>query len=208
MLRKNQNTKVIIFDFDGTLVLSNEIKRETYFEVARNLLGHTDNLEKCISQTNGDRRQVFTNFLNENKCSFNKLNLLVERYTTVVEEKIMKLNLVDGVENLLSLATKKRIDCYVNTATPIDAINRILIKKKLRKYFIEIYGNYGEKDNNLKKIIAKYTYANKNYLIVGDGIDDYEYSIKSSIPFLAVGCNPNLQNLKKTNFYEICELIN
>lgn len=107
MFGKNQNTKVIIFDFDGTLVLSNEIKRDAYFEVARKLMGHTDSLEKCISQTNGDRRQVFSNFLNENKYNLDKLNLLVDQYTRVVEEKILKLNLVDGVEDLLNLATKK-----------------------------------------------------------------------------------------------------
>lgn len=96
----------------------------------------------------------------------------------------------------------------MNTATPSDAINRIIIKKKLRKYFTEIYGNYGEKNNNLKKIISKYTYDKKNFLIIGDGIDDYEYSSLSGIPFLAVGCNPSLHNLNKNNFYEICELIN
>ena len=52
--------KCAIFDFDGTLVQSNEIKKETFYEVTQNFSELSSILDKILSNPDsGDRYKIF-----------------------------------------------------------------------------------------------------------------------------------------------------
>ena len=52
--------KCVVFDFDGTLVGSNEIKRRTFYEVTKNLVDADILLDKILSSPDsGDRYDIF-----------------------------------------------------------------------------------------------------------------------------------------------------
>ena len=54
--------RCVAFDFDGTLVLSNEIKGGFFFEVASNFPGGKSCMESILLDQSGDRYAIINKF--------------------------------------------------------------------------------------------------------------------------------------------------
>lgn len=182
---------VFVFDFDGTLVDSNEIKEKAFFEVVFNLKKGNEIMHTTLKKTKGDRTQIFKSFIRDYEAQVEntKLNInqLIKKYSYITDSKVQDAKNIDGAENLLKLLRRKQKKVYVNSLTPQQNLIEILDKKKWISLFDGIHGSPKSKFDNLKTIEKERNIPPSKFLIIGDGFDDEESAEKFGCSFYGVG---------------------
>lgn len=180
--------KVIIFDFDGVICESVDVKTEAFSEMYKNY--GKSIVKKVIEhhEKNGgmSRFEKFKfyhkNFLNT-EINQNEINYLAKQFSDLVLEKVVRAPLVEGVLDFIKL-NQNHFSFYISTGTPKNEIDIILKKKKLTKYFKDVYGSPEKKDNHVKEILKKMNYSTKNVVFIGDAKTDYDAALNNNIKFI------------------------
>lgn len=161
--------RCVVFDFDGTLVLSNEIKHECFLEVASTISGGYRSMELILLRQPGDREQIFKEFSSE--MSLNAADL-VAVYSRTCEEKILQCAERAGASRCLNALKGNGISIYVNSATPLEPLRKIIDLRFGSGFFNGVYGGHGAKVANLSNILAVEVISPKEIVMIGDGTDD------------------------------------
>ena len=101
-----------MFDFDGTLVDSNEIKREAFFTVSDHLSSSQEIMFEILNMTDlGDRYDIFNRYskrLNEEFKFLIDEDFLVEKYSAICEENVSLAESILGFEIFLGNIPESR----------------------------------------------------------------------------------------------------
>lgn len=178
--------KVIVFDFDGVLVDSEDLKRQALKE---NFIEFGEEFAQSMfdyqAETGGNRYDVadYAAF----KLSKDKdwADEYADKYSETVREKIVKMPCMITCESML-LKLVKRYPLYVSSATPEDELKKILVAKTMRHMFKEIYGGPHPKIDHFSEIIAKENVKPEEILFVGDTESDAEVARMFGLKFLAI----------------------
>ena len=181
-----------IFDFDGTLVLSNEIKKKGFFECVKSFKNGNEILENIMKNDNNIDRFTIFKIIAEKLC--NKQDEMIDLYENLLKNydfytvnKIIKLRPVIGSIELLNHLRNLKKNLYINSATPYKSLVKTLNGREMTHYFDEIFGMENGKKENIKKI-KKHSRSNKkSILMIGDGIDDMKAAEEFDISFYPVG---------------------
>lgn len=175
---------LLVFDFDGTLVDSNVIKREAYFEAVAAQPKLRALLDGVMTRgAAGDRRAIFTLLATEAGDAA-LADALVARYTVICRDAVFA-RLADGwAADFLDRLAVRGHRVYVNSATPADALGEILDASGLVSRLAGYRGGFGRKTANLRSILADED-ANAA-IVVGDGEDDARSAAECGCPFLRV----------------------
>tara|TARA_B100001250_G_scaffold393233_1_gene395803 strand:+ start:1400 stop:2020 length:621 start_codon:yes stop_codon:yes gene_type:complete len=183
---------VYIFDFDGTLVLSNEIKEEAFYFCANNFLDGRA-IMKSIKESfyNKDRYTIFTAFIKhyyQDKSVFeNEYKAILTKYKKYTINQIINAEPVPGSIDVLKNLRVNNKKIFVNSATPLDSLKQSVEGRGLDIYFDRCFGMESNKSKNILEI-ARITSANLNSIImIGDGLDDKEAADHLSVSFFPVG---------------------
>jgi phosphoglycolate phosphatase len=180
-----------MFDFDGTLVDSNEIKREAFFTVSDHLSSSQKIMFEILSMTDlGDRYDILKRYSKRLKEEFKFVideDLLVEKYSAICEENVSLAQSILGFDSLLNYLKKTDIKVIISSATPTSALKKIIINRKIDHLFNHIYGSPETKVEHIKKVIKDYNISPKEILYVGDSEVDMQASIISGSFFIGVG---------------------
>ena len=120
--------KYIMFDFDGTLVDSNEIKREAFFTVSDHLSSSKKIMFEILSMTDlGDRYDIFNRYskrLNEEFKFVIDEDFLVDKYTQICEENISLAQSILGFDSLLNYLKKRTLsyNFFMSTKKPLSTM--------------------------------------------------------------------------------------
>jgi phosphoglycolate phosphatase-like HAD superfamily hydrolase len=204
---KNVNEfRYFVFDFDGTLVDSNEVKEKTFFEVVSGLYNGIDIMKLTLDHCKKDRYQIFDYFKLTYSKTFpdkaNKINVddLLNKYSCMTDLKVSQVKEIEGARELLIFLKKKEKKIFLNSLTPYENLIKIINKKKWTKFFNGIYGSPESKLNNLYKIKKKVKAKEKDFLIIGDNSDDKKSAEDFGASFYGVGSkikiNPKKNLLK------------
>ena len=183
-----------IFDFDGTLVLSNEIKKEGFFECIKGFKNGKEILENIMkADKNIDRFKIFKIFTEKfcnNPDKNNKVyeNLLKD-YEIYTVNEIIKLSPIIGSIELLNTLKNLEKNLYINSATPYDPLLKTLDGRKITHYFDAIFGVENNKKENIRKIKNHSSSDKKSMIMIGDGKDDMNAAEEFDIDFYPVGTN-------------------
>lgn len=176
----------VVFDFDGTLVDSNHIKRETFFELASEFEDGVRLMEKAMKEANGrDRYWVFARFAAALPGLANA-EALAHRYTRTCQERIAGAPEIAGAEACLEGLREEGKLLFVNSATPAEPLARLIQLRRMEKWFAGIYGAPAEKHENLSSIRSKHGLAADEILVVGDGESDRLAAEMHGCHFVAV----------------------
>lgn len=188
----NRNKKLIIFDFDGVIAISNHIKTEAFAEIYREY--GEDIVDKVVSHhllNQGKSRYEKIEFYHTNflKTTINEKekNKLANKFSELVKGKIISSELMPGITEFLSICKESKIFCAINTATPEVEIKEIIMKKDMNKFFHIIYGSPLNKLQNIKKILKTIKIHEKKTVFIGDAISDYEAAYEANIDFIGIG---------------------
>ncbi len=203
--RKN----VLIFDFDGVLADSVEVKTEAFSEL------YTDYGVKIQARiiehhrANGgmSRFEKFKHyheqFLGKN-LSENEMKALSSDFSNLVLDKVIQSPEISGALDFIKYFSGKK-KFAINSATPEDEIKLIAKKRGIQQYFSVILGSPHSKTENLQKIVSFFAVKKEQCLFFGDADSDYCAAQQAKIDFvgLATGkqkCFPNakfiIQNFK------------
>jgi phosphoglycolate phosphatase-like HAD superfamily hydrolase len=180
-----------MFDFDGTLVDSNEIKREAFFTVSNHLSSSKKIMFEILSMTDlGDRYDIFNRYSKRLKEEFKFIideDFLVDKYTEICEKNVSLAQSILGFDSLLNYLKKTDLKVIISSATPIITLKKIIINRKIDHFFDHIYGSPESKVEHIKKVIKAYNISPKEILYVGDSEVDMQASLISGSFFIGVG---------------------
>ena len=206
--------KIVVFDFDGTLVQSNEIKRNVFDEVVEKA-GGTKSLvaEIFVKYPKADRigilneiakRLIETNQTSDNVGLLELADRLIEDYTNVCEDRIAACPETEGASETLEILKDWKLRLFLNSATPVETLNKIIHRRDLMHYFDSTFGRPDLKEENLRSILRQTGCALEELMVVGDGEDDRASAAALNCQFAALDIgSPPLHN----RFKELPELV-
>lgn len=164
--------RLYVFDFDGTLVQSNHVKKQAFFDV----VGQDDDTKiqalKSIIK-NGphlDRYGIFDSLAQQ----FEHLDSseLAKSYGLQCEKVIFQVPEVPGAVALLSAIQEQDCLAVVNSATPQVDLKRIVSQLDMKDYIDAVYGTPKTKTENLNILMERYELSAAQILVIGDGEND------------------------------------
>ncbi len=175
---------LFVFDFDGTLVDSNALKREAFGRTADDLPGAAAALAGILAGPPLGDRVATLGALADALGRPDALPGLLDRYEAIVRAGILA-RLADGwAAGFLDALNAAGHRAYVNSATPQAALDSILEASGLRARLAGAHGGYGRKSEHLRAILAAENAATAT--VVGDGADDARSAAECGCAFVKV----------------------
>jgi len=208
----------IAFDFDGTLVDSNQVKVQSFYKIVEDYDPSgstvTEVLQRC---TNEDRygitrelaHQIIAKGLISPQPGPEILGVKwAESYTAACERAIIRCPEVAGASRVLSWLTTEGIPLFINSRTPTEVLNRLVTLRDLTHYFSGIYGAPASKLENLRHIQELTQAKPDEMLFVGDSEDDRKAADELGCHFAGVILGENrrfrqIPSLHVTNLGEL-----
>jgi phosphoglycolate phosphatase-like HAD superfamily hydrolase len=193
--------RAIIFDVDGVIIESAEIKTKA-FEIL--FADYPDKLSEIISyhQKNGgiSRYVKFRYFYEKilgQELSAEKEAELGEKFSKIVLTQILEAPFVPGAIEFLS-QNKNRYLFFVASGTPEDELQDILNNRQLTPFFLEVHGAPQKKADIIEDILYRYELQRKEVVFIGDAESDRVAAEKTSIFFIArlTRENPELKDCR------------
>jgi phosphoglycolate phosphatase-like HAD superfamily hydrolase len=181
--------KAIIFDFDGVLVESINIKTRAFKEIFKN---ETAKARKQIIDyhvTHGGTSRfeklkfIYSSILDRD-LSNETYTRLCEVFSELVIDKVANAQYVIGAKEFLDNYSEQ-YECFVVSGTPAEEMKEIVRRRRMERYFKNVYGAPEEKSKVVKNILNQHKYLPKSVVYVGDAILDYKAAEANSSHFIA-----------------------
>jgi phosphoglycolate phosphatase-like HAD superfamily hydrolase len=187
-LKRIESLRAIVFDFDGVILESANIKTEAFLEL------YADYPEKLaairqyhVSQAGISRYVKFEHIqrniigLPYTEADKKRASAEFERLT---RERIFNCPQVPGAEALLR-GLGGRLLRIVGSGTPQPELELIVATRKMGDWFEELWGTPRMKADILRDVMARHNLTPREVLMVGDGMSDYEAARETGTRFLA-----------------------
>lgn len=180
--------KNIIFDFDGVICESVDIKTEAFYEMYLPYSIEIANKVKTHHIANGgmSRFDKFTHYEKAflgNVLSEEKMKKLSTEFSNLVKQKVIVAPFVKGALEFLE-EHSKNYKCFIVSATPMDEMIEIAKAKNIDQYFEEIFGSPTNKIEWGKYILDTYTLQADETLFIGDAMSDFNAAEENGMHFL------------------------
>lgn len=176
--------RCVVFDFDGTLVLSNDIKREGFFAAVSECPGGAERMARILACPPGDRYAIFRRFAEETGSD---ANVLAARYSNWCEERILVCPERPGASLAMAQLRRAGIGVHVNSATPTAPLRSVVLRRYGAGSFNGVHGGHGAKLANLEAILRQKQLVPSSLAMVGDGTDDRDAALEVGCQFVGVG---------------------
>ena len=188
--------RCVVFDFDGTLVDSNEIKRRTFFEIARSWNPSGEVVAAVLAIWPAANRYEKTYKIAEELIRRKILPAdspleswaarLASEYTTRCESAIARCAEMPGATRTLEALAGMGLLLFVNSATPVDPLRRLLELRGWLRFFRNVYGAEASKSDNLRSIALETGVELEEIVHVGDQHEDRCGAEQSGCHFVAM----------------------
>ena len=203
--------ETILFDFDGVILDSLQIKEFGFREMFREF--PAEQVERLIQfhrQNGGISRFVkiryfFETILNRT-ISDSEVVEYAERFSKIVIGELENSRYL--IPETIQFLEKIYRSCNLHIVSGAEENELRYLAKKLgvSKYFITIEGSPTPKGELVRNILERYRYSKEKTGLIGDSINDYQASKENGIRFFGFN-NRELQRLKDSEYIESFELI-
>jgi len=209
-------TKAIIFDFDGVLVESVDVKTRAFADMYAR---YGDDVVRQVIDyhlANGGvsrlkKFRYFHEVILKNPLSLQEEKALGETFSNLVKDAVINAPWVPGAFEFLSEFYKK-IPLFVASGTPDEEIREIVECKGMNHFFVSVHGTPSTKKDIINRICNTYEFDCITVMMVGDAITDYDGARSAGVRFVG-RCSkgrgpfpPDVEVIKDLKrLYEFCE---
>ena len=186
---KETNWQAIIFDFDGVLVESGDIKTQAFANLYQSYGDKIVNEVMCYHKLNGglSRYNKFRYFqqhlLKKPPLTQDEEQELDKKFSKLVVEAVIDSDQVPGANKFVHTEASK-IPLFIASGTPEAELKTIVSRRGLDSYFTEIRGSPKLKQVLIAEILSAYGFTPKKVLMIGDALIDYQSAQSNNIAFL------------------------
>jgi len=200
--------KGIIFDFDGVIAESVQVKTDAFAELYKPYGSHI--VKKVVEhhKTNGGMsrfekiRLYHESFLNRT-VAIEEIANLANQFSTLVVEKVIGVPYVPGALEYIQKCCKQ-YKLFISTGTPTEEMKQILKGRKIAQYFTDVFGSPDKKNIHINNIESKYGISSNKLIFYGDSNSDLDAAENANIAFVLI---KNSFNKKLVDTYK-GEIIN
>lgn len=182
--------KAIIFDFDGVLVESNEIRSEGF----RTLLVRNKFPPKAVERliafhrANGGlsryyKIRYFFEQILRRQISDERLNELCAEFSAIVKKGVTEAPWVKGALEFLK-ENFSRLPCFIVSGSDQSELREICYARRIDGFFKDILGSPLEKEKNLEQLLRTHGLDREKTLFVGDSVNDWKAAETVKIRFV------------------------
>lgn len=180
--------RAVIFDFDGVILQSVDIKSQAFLHLFADRPEHSEAILRFHLDNLGISRfkkfewiysKLFGITLEEEDS-----RRLGERFSAIVLRKIMECDFVPGAVMALE-ALQPLIPLFIASGTPQEELGHIVECRRLSHFFTEVWGTPHSKVEIIRSILERYGFHEYEVLFIGDGLSDFKAATEVGIPFLA-----------------------
>ncbi len=180
--------RAIIFDFDGVLVESVDIKTRAFAELYKEHGREIVNKVAEYHLKNGgvsrfEKFRYYQEVLLGKKLTKQEEVELGNRFSSLVEDMVVQAPWVPGAEKFLDMYYNQ-LDFHIASGTPDDELLRIIRARKMSHYFLSMNGSNRKKGEIICDIMDKYGYQSYSVLMVGDAMSDYKGAAEAEVGFV------------------------
>jgi len=184
-----QRLRAIVFDFDGVVLESADVKTEAFVEL---FAGHGPEIAAKVRAHHlanlGISRfkkfeWIYANLLDQ-PLSDDESRALGEAFSALALEKILVAPFVRGADAALE-ALAARWPLFVASGTPEAELQHIVEQRGLTPRFREVHGTPAEKPAILEGLMARHGWTPREVLFIGDGASDHKAAAATGVEFLA-----------------------
>jgi HAD superfamily hydrolase (TIGR01549 family) len=179
----------IIFDFDGVILESVEVKTRAFRKLFEKAFPeHVEAIVLFHEKNMGLSRFVKFRHIYEEiakqPLSKEKETELGEAFTRLTFEEVLRVPFVAGARDFLD-RNKNKYPMFVASGTPEEELREIVQKRDLSPYFKEVHGSPKSKKEIIGNILSHHQWKPENLVFVGDAESDYTASKETGIYFIA-----------------------
>ena len=188
---KNPRYEAVVFDFDGVLVDSEEIKVKAfealYAEEGPEIVGEVVRYHRAhFGVSRLMKFKYFEETLLKRPYTPETEEDLARRFSEMVEGQVVGAPWMPGALEFLEHHSRS-LPLYVASGTPDGEIQRIVEKRGIRRHFRGVYGSPPDKAGILARIVTQGGFHPERVLMVGDARADHEGAMRAGVVFLGCG---------------------
>ena len=195
----------IVFDFDGTLVKSNEIKKWAFGKLYEK---YGENIVRLVTDYHENHPGI-SRFEKFRYWHEHLINLpytdevgkkLSHKFSQLVLDSVVQAPYVEGALRFL----KKYylyLPLFIASSTPEKELREIISCRKMSCFFWNVFGSPSTKTEILNLIIEKHSWQPARVLMVGDAITDLEGALSAGTKFIGI------QSGKDTNLFPPTQIL-
>ncbi len=165
---------VVIFDCDGVILDSNQIKTNAFVKALEDEPAELVGKFIEYHQANGgvSRYVKFKYFYTDIKKSYDpkKVESALIKYASIVEKELVTCDYIPGFENFIDRLDQNDIPCYVNTGSDEKELIEVFKQRNILNKFESILGAPNTKEENIERIFDRI--HDKRVLYFGDAKKD------------------------------------
>jgi phosphoglycolate phosphatase-like HAD superfamily hydrolase len=181
--------RAVVFDFDGVVLESADIKTDAFVELFDHL-GPTmvsKVREHHLANLGISRfvkfEWVYRNLIGRELAEAERLEL-GDRFSAIALRRVLACPFVPGAEAALA-ALAPRYPLFVASGTPQEELDHVVDARGLRGFFREVWGSPHEKADILADIANRHGCRLDEILFIGDGASDARAAEAAGTQFLA-----------------------
>ncbi len=193
--------KVVIFDFDGTLVNSFPLVERVINETSMKILGKTFTKEEIHHSYGTDERGILMKLF-QDKYTNDVFATFLDLYKSLHNEYFTSF--IDGILDIIVMLKEHNIPIYILTGRSKETLIISLELMNATQYFDGFYvGNPYElnKTDNLNKLCKEHKYKKRHCIYIGDSIKDIISCEEADIDIISANYarSPKATPLKEFN---------
>lgn len=182
--------EAIIFDFDGVLVDSVNVKTNAFRDLYSQ---ETDEIQQAVVNFHLEHgglsrfekiRHYETNLLGRTP-SPTQLDRLADQFADLAKEAVIASPIIPGAVDVLERFAAQ-VQLFVASGTPETELHEIVERRGWSHYFKQLRGSPTHKTILVAEIVETYGLNGKQSLMIGDAMTDYSAAQENGLQFIGI----------------------